>query len=345
MGKYDDKVDELFTKHVKPMKLPPRLAGQIVKAMTKAAKKSSGDTKAMKGAIGAYLTERGYDPETGKKNKKGKKAKKEAKPAKSDKPTKIKKASKASKDAPDPAKEKLEKAGATKAMKGDPDNGVPKGNIDLRKLERKTLKGMAKDLGAGYEKEWSDDELRANVAKKMIGVDASLMKKLSTASADKIAGLDDCTGVLIDLTKAICITCPAQEDCRKLFEQHRADGFKIFDELQSEGDHNVNGKVVKVEALTKKVKEKKAAKGLDLKQKIDVFEFKKVKTLPKVELEGETVDNMDHKDFLRELKSEVPDTVGDFKTLVEKHYDDVTDDVLKYFVDYCTKLEVIAFAS
>ena len=49
------KVRELFDKHVHPMGLPPRLAGNILKAMTKAAKKSKGDTKKTKAAIVEYL--------------------------------------------------------------------------------------------------------------------------------------------------------------------------------------------------------------------------------------------------------------------------------------------------
>jgi len=344
MGKYDEKVDELFTKHVKPMKLPPRLAGQIVKAMTKAAKKSGGDTKATKAAITSYLTERGYNPETGKKlGKKAKAAKaaKEKPAAKEEKAAPKKK--KASKNDADPVKEKLEKAGAKGALAGDEESGVPKGNVDLRKLSRKVLKGMAKDLGAKYEKEMSDDDVRASVAKKMVGLDSKVMEKIAKADPAKIEGMDDCVGVLLDLTKAVCITCPAQEDCRKLFEQHRAEGFKVFDTIQAgDGTHQI----VPVENLGKKKakKDKEAKPAVDPATKIDVFEFKKVKLLPKVELEGETVDNMEHKEFLRALKSEVPETLGEFRTLVETHYDDVSDEVFKFFVDYCTKLEVIALA-
>jgi hypothetical protein len=335
MGKYDDKVGELFTKHVKPMKLPPRLAGQIKHAMEAAAKSSKGDSKLMKKAITEYLTERGYDADSGKKLKKAKKVKAE-KPAKAAKPVKEEKPKKkrtAGKDDADPVKEKLEKAGAKAALKGDADNGVPKGNVDLRKLERKTLKGMAKDLGASYSKEMSDDELRASVAKKMVGIDSKALEKLSKADPVKIEALDDCVGLMLDLTKAVCITCPAQEDCRKLFEQHREEGFKIFDTIQT----TEGVQIVPVANLSKKEKAKKD-------DAITIVSFSKVKKLPKVEVDGEAVEsNMEHKEFLRDLKTEKPATMSAFRALVEKHYE-ADDAIVAWFTKYTKALGVIASA-
>lgn len=354
MGKYDETVDKLFAKHVKPMKLPPRLAGQIKHAMEAAAKSSKGDTKETRKAIAAYLTERGYDPDSGKKLKKAKKPKKE-KPAK--KPKRAKKeaandnstAKKPKKSDKDPAKEAVEKAGAKKALKGDVDAGVPKGNIDLRKLNRQTLKGMAKDLGVKYKKKWTDDELRAQVAKLMVGVDEKVTAELAKADPAKIDAQKDCIGVLLDLTKAICITCPAQTDCRQMFESHRADGFKIFQTLQP-GSTNDGGGLVPASSLTKKAKKKEATVEFDPKKKIDVFEFEKVKALPKVEVDGAKVkSNMEHKTFLRAVKEEVPETLGEFRDVVLKHYDASDDDkegikLTTWFAKYCEALEVIKFA-
>jgi len=358
MAKHEEMIKKLFTKYVKPMKLPPRLAGQINHAMEAAAKKSKGDVKATKKAIKAYLTERGYDPETGKKLPKAKraKAKKEAKAKAKARKTREenddngdeerpKKKSKKS-DA-DPAKEKLEAAGAKKALKGDADTGVPAGNIDLRKLNRPTMKGMAKDLGIGYKKKWTDDELRTKLAKSMIGIDDKVMKEIAKADPAKIEGLDNCIGVLLDLSKAICITCPAQTDCRKQFEAHRSDGFKVFATLQP-GSTQSDPTVVPAANLTKKSSPMpKPVDAFNADRKIEVYDFEKVKELPKVEVDGAKVkSNMEHKAFLRAVKKTVPETLGEFRDVVIKHYNaEPTDtDAVKltmWFARYCTALEVI----
>lgn len=350
MAKHDELIDKLFTDEVKPMKLPPRLAGQIRHAMEAAAKKSKGDKKSTKAAIAAYLTERGYDPKTGKKLEK---AKKKGKKAKAEKPAKAKEekpAKKSKKSDRDPAKEALEKAGASKkAMKGDEDAGVPKGNIDLRKLNRQTLKGMSKDLGVGYKKTWTDDELRAKVAKAMVGIDPTAMEKISKIDSSKLDQSKDCIGVLLDLTKAICITCPAQVDCRQTFEAHRADGWKIFDDLQPGTTVEA---VIPAENLGKKAK--KLGTGgtplglkLDKKSKIEIVSFKKVKKLPKVSVDGKAVEsNMAFKPFLVDLKTEKPTTIGAFRDVVLKHYEAEEDDsdatkLTQWFAQYATALGVL----
>jgi hypothetical protein len=353
-GKYEEVVTKLYLKYVKPMGLPPRLAGEIRHAMEAAAKKSKGDTKATKAAIAAYLEMKGYDEEGTKKPKekkrKGKKVKKEKKAKKAkkeddeeeeeeeeeEKPAKKSKKLKAG-DA-DPAKEKLLKAGGKKALKGNVEAGVPKGNIDLRKLNRPTMKGMAADLGVTYKKKLTDDELRASLAKAMTGIDGVALEKLSKADPAKIAGLDNCIGLLIDLTKAICITCPAQTDCRKLFEQHRADGFKVFDDLKPD---------VKVKDVVEKSKKKKKVKTSNA---IVVVPFKKVKKLPLVKVDGALVDNnMEHKDFLRALKVAKPETMEGFKAIVLTSYEADDDDkdgntLTGWFFKYCEALGVVKTA-
>lgn len=360
MAKHEELIEELFTKHVKPMKLPPRLAGQIKQRMEAAAKKSKGDKKTTKAAIAEYLNERGYDPETGKKLKKKPKKAKGAKPKKASKKSKeddedeeeeeeeeAPKKKKGKRAEADPAKEKLEAAGAKKALKGDADAGVPAGNIDLRKLNRMTMKGMAKDLGVGYKKKWTDDELRTKLAKVMIGVDEKVTAAIAKADPNKIDALDNCIGVLIDLSKAICITCPAQEDCRTQFEAHRENGFKIFDKL-APGSEQTDPTVVPAASLTKKSKAlPKPTEAFNADRKIEVYEFDKVKELPKVEVDGAAVkSNMAYKVFLRDLKASVPDTLGEFRDVVLKHYtaEDSDTDAVKlvmWFVRYCTALEVI----
>jgi hypothetical protein len=351
MSKHDELVTELWTKYVKPMKLPPRLSGQIKHALEEAAKSSKGDRKATRGAIAAYLKERGYDPETGKKldKPKGKRGRKKKEATTSDDseaaPKKAKKKRKGGDD--DPARDAVEKVGGKKALKGDADAGVPKGNIDLRKLTRQTLKGMAVDLGLKVKKKWSDDELRLRVAKNMIGLDDATLVEIAKIDPSKVDAMRDCIGILLDLTKAICITCPAQVDCRKLFEEHRKDGFKIFQGLQP-GTHDIT-KLVPAEGLKKKLK-KKEGEPITLTwnpaQKIDVFEFAKVKTLPKVEVDGKPVKNMEHKAFLRSLKKAVPATLGEFRDAVLTHYNAKEDDtdginLVSWFVRYCTALEII----
>ena len=349
MADHEELVSGLFVKYVKPKGLPPRLAGEIKHAMTAAAKASKGDRKATKAAIVTYLTERGRDPETGakldkpKKEKKSKKEKKEkkAKPLKKrgDKPDKSSKKKKAAKDAPDPAKDALIKAGGKKALKGNEDAGVPKGNIDLRKLNRATLKGMAKDLGVKYKKKWTDDELRAKVGAAMIGVDERVTAALAKADPAKIEALPDCIGVMIDLSKAICITCPAQEDCRKLFEQNRVDGFKVFASLQS-------GETVPATSLTKKI-EKKQVETFVADRKLEVYDAGKVAKLPKVTVDGaEVPDNMEHKSFLIAVRKGVPSTLAEFRDIVLQHYNAADDDkeavaLTMWFVRYCAALGLI----
>jgi DNA mismatch repair ATPase MutL len=335
-----------------------------------AAKASKGDPKATRKAIALYLAERGYDPESGKKldakpkkkasrkEKKEKKAKKKEAAASDDddeeedddeededageEEAKPKKKAKGG----DPAKEKLIAAGAKKALKGDPDAGVPVGNIDMRKLNRQTLRGMAKDLGIKAKKKWSDDEFRSVVAKHMTGVDAAVTAAIAKADPAKIDALTDCIGILLDLTKAICITCPAQSDCRKVFDQHRADGFKIFETLQTNVATPATATTVIPAASLVKEKTVVAEVVLKPERAIEVYEITKVKELPTVEVDGHAVNNMEHKEFLRALVAEVPATLQEFKNLVTANYDASTDDpdalkLTMWFVRYCTALEVI----
>lgn len=354
MADHDELVQQLFTKYVKPKGLPPRLAGEIKHAMVAAAKKSKGDKKATKSAITTYLTERNRDPETGakldkpKKEKKAKKAKKEKKVkplkkrgASSDDDAKPKRSKKPAKDAPDPAKDALVAKGAKKALKGSEDAGVPKGNIDLRKLNRATLKGMAKDLGLKYKKKWTDDELRAKVAAGLIGMDDRVTAELAKADPAKIEALDDCIGLMLDLTKATCITCPAQEDCRKLFEQHRQDGFQVFASLQP-GETKAASDIP-ASTLTKKL-DKKKGDTFVADRPIEVYDAGKVAKLPKVSVDGaEVPDNLEHKAFLIAIKKAVPSTLGEFRDVVLKHYNPTDADkegavLTMWFVRYCTAL-------
>ena len=351
-----EKVKKLFDKYVHPMMLLPRLAGSILKAMTKADRRSKGNAKEIKAAIPAYLESKGYDAKGNKKaKKKGKrgvkktKAKKIAKPAKEakTKATKVAKASKAPKGAKDPVKEILETKGGKKALKGSIDAGVPKGNIDLRRLDRSTMKGMAKDLDVTYKKAMSDDELRSALAAKMIGVDATLTAAMKNIDTVKVDALNDCIGIAIDLTKAICITCPAQEDCRKLFELHRADGWKIFQTLKPDAATDID---VPKEALTKKPKKaKEEAPAFNAKQELTLYEVGKVATLPTVEIDGGKVDNSEHKAFLIAVKKGDPATLGDFRDLVLAHYTADDDDkdgtvLTQWFVRYCVALNMIDLA-
>lgn len=347
MAKHEELIEKLFLKYVKPMGLPPRLAGEIKHAMEAAAKSSKGDSKETKKAIKSYLIERKYDPETGKKlpkEKKGKKAKKAKKAVEADSDDEPKK-KKAKKGDADPAKEKLEKAGAKKALKGD-DAGTPAGNIDLRKLNRQTMKGMAKDFELGYKKKWTDDELRVKLAKHMIGVDDKVTAKIKDMDANKIEALPDCIGVLLDLSKAICITCPAQTDCRKIFEQHRADGFKVFDNL-APGSTQIDPTVVPATSLKKKSPLPKPVDAFNADRKIEVYDFGKVKDLPAVKVDDvQVASNMEHKALLRDLKESVPETLGEFRDVVLKHYnaDEKDTDSAKltmWFARYCTALEVM----
>lgn len=267
------------------------------------------------------------------------------------------KAVKAPKDAADPAKEKLQEHGGKQALKGDADAGVPKGNIDLRKLERATMKGMAKDLDVHYTKTMTDDELRAALAKTMVGIDATVMAKIASADPAKLDALHDCIGVAIDLTKAICITCPAQEDCRKLFNIHKEDGWKIFDQLQpgstTKIDENM-AKLIPAEALTKPKKVKEAAKPVaptfDPAQVVENYEIGKVAKLPMVKVDGGEVDNAGHKQFLIDVKKTSPETLGEFRDIVLRHYDADEDDdkdavaLTMWFVRYCVALDMITLA-
>jgi hypothetical protein len=365
---FEKRVNKLFKKYVRPLGLPPRLAGQCRHAMTEAADKAEGDSGAIKAAIPEYLKSRGYDEKGNKvgkptkpakdngdngSTKKAKKSKKEKK-AKKDKKNKKDKSeddggsSTSSNDVPkkksaptaDPAKDAIVESGNKAAIKGDVDKGVPKGNIDLTKLDRKSLKGMARDLGARYKKAMSDDEVRASVAKAMTGIDPTAWNKIANADPVKIEGLDSCIGALIDLTQMACIVCPSQEECRKLFEQHRQDGFKNLDALAK------GAAVVPVSNLTK---ETNKLATYNASAKVEVFPFKKVAKLPSVKVDEKDVTNADHEDFLRAVRKSVPTNLGEFRDVVLKHYETHETDkegtsLTMWFARYCTALGVIKVA-
>lgn len=354
MSKYDELVEGLHQKKVKPLGLPPRLSGSIKAAMYAAAKESKGDAKETRKAIKAYLTEKGYDPETGKKidKPKGKRGRPpKVKPEKVDddeddededdeddeeddeeeeEETEADEEAKTSKkpSPTDPAKKKLKNAGGKAALKGDSERKVPVGNIDLTKLDRRTLRGIAKSLGK-YNKAWTDEETRTAIAKNLVGMDDAALAKISKADPSKIEGLDNCVGVLLDLTNAVCVTCPAQSDCRKAFELHRKDGFKIFDNLKPD---------VPVEKLLKNTKPEFA---------IVVKKLKKVAKLPTVkDGDGDDIDNSEHGVFLKKLKKANPTTRTDFDKVVLASYDPSDDDkdgskLTAWCFDYVTKLGVL----
>ena len=358
MGKYDDKISTLFVKYVKPMGLPPRLAGECKHAMEAAARKAKGNAKAIKAAIPTYLEERGYDAKGKKKAVKkaraGKtKSTKEEKtapktPAKNHPPVaRVTKKDRAAADAPDPAREGAVKSAGKTVVQGDNERGVPKGNIDLSKLERKTLKAMASDVGATIDKDMSDDAVRSKIAEKLTGYDGTAKAKIKAGveAGLKIDELDNCIGLFIDLSQAVCIACPAQSDCRKLFEEHRAGGFKVFE---------VAPKVVSADAVVAKTKETKETKEtkapkFDKEKAISIVPFKKVVKLPSVKMDGQDVDNMAHKSFLRDLKEKSPTTLGTFRNVVLAHYTHAPEDkngksLAMWMVNYCEKLSILKTA-
>jgi len=354
---HESKVLKLWTNYVKalPNLNSARLSGDIKTEMFKAAASSNGDKAAIKAVIPAYLAARGRDPTTGAKIKGAvtakppKKAKKEKESPKSDEaaapteePKKKKKKIEAQEGAVDPAKDALIAAGAKTALKGNDEAGVPKGNIDLRALKRPTLKGMAIDLEVKYKKKWTDDELRAKVARKMIGMDSSAVAAIAAADPAKVEGLTDCVGLMLDLTKAICITCPAQQDCRKLFEEHRKNGWKVFDGLKA-GDTAAigsnNGAQTAVKVSGPKLVAAPTTKAVT---KINVQPFGKVSKLPTIKVDSIAVDNGEHKEFLIALKKTSPTDLAKFNDLVLAHYD--TEEASKlcaWFVKYCVAVGAI----
>lgn len=225
-------VSAIYDKTYRTMGLPPRILGGLKEAMLAASKESGGDKKSIKVAAKTFLKEKGY--KKGKKVKAGR-AKREPAEEKEEKKGKKKRSKKSSGD--ESKAEAVLKKHAPNALKGDPDNGVPKGNIDVTKLDRRTLKGMAVDLGVGYKKKWDDDELRSKVAAAMVGMDEEVAKHIQAIDPTKLASVKDCVGLLIDLTKGVCIACPLQSQCRELMEEHRADGFDIFKKLRKGKDH------------------------------------------------------------------------------------------------------------
>lgn len=343
---------KLWTKYVKE-KLSAlnsaRLSGDIKTEMLKAATSSGGDKAAIKAVVPAYLMARGRNTETGAKIDGAAKPKKEKKTetaapttAVAEEPKKKKK--KDGDVVADPAKDALIAAGAAKAIKGDDEAGIPAGNIDLRKLTRPTMKGMAIDLGVKYKKKWTDDQLRGKVARKMIGMDGVAVAAIAAADPAKVEGMTDCVGVLLDLTKAICITCPAQEDCRKLFEQHRQTGFKIFDQLRA-GDKASFGSTNGAQVEAKVTGPKLVAKQADLPlqpTKMEVQDVGKVSKLAPVKVDGKDVNNEDHKSFLIAVKKGKPADLAAFQKLVGAEYE--TADLAgltQWFVKYCVALGLI----
>lgn len=351
MGKYTEKVEQLFTDEVSPRGLPPRLAGNVKKAMLKSAKKSAGNAKAIKKSITEYMEERGYDPKTNRKVtlKRGrgrktaaKKTRPTKKSAKEDRRGARMKTTD-DKKSKDPAKDAVVAAAGKKAVKGNPEKDVPAGNIDLGALERQTLKGMTKDLGLTYKKSFTDDELRKALAAKLIGggSDKAILDKLKASNADpaklssKIDGLDSCVGILLNLSEAVCITCPKQEPCRQKFEENRANGFKNLDALMGGATP-----LIPVEAVTAK-KDKKAKKEAKAEEATLTYApFEKVKDLSKVKMEGERVKNFDHKEFLRAINKKQPKTRKEFDAITAEHYEE-NDGVLNYFFEYAKKLGIV----
>lgn len=350
MAKHDELVAKLYENHVKPMGLPPRLAGEIRHALNAAAKATKGDRKGTKAAIVEYLTSKGYDAE-GKKLDKPKKKGKRGRPPKSEtsttkkgkkvKKTKAKKTAddaeeveeaapkKRGRPSKDPAKEKLEAAGkpGKKALKGDPEAGIPAGNVDLRKLGRPTLKGMVKDFDLGYKKSDTDDALRAKLAPHLVGMDSDVKKLIATSDPSKVEASKDCVGVLIDLTKAICITCPKQQDCRKLFNEHRENGWKMFQTIQPDG--------------APAAKEKGTALPADSKQ-IDVLKVGKLLKLPTVKIDNEDVEVATHFKFLKDVKTSAPETVGELRAIMLKHFKTTApDDTLAWLLKYTKAVGLI----
>lgn len=343
------KVQELYISKYKPLGLAPAHVTGLKAEMMKASKKHGGDTKAITSAVKAWMKEKGISTT----EHKGKKARSvSAKVAPKDK--KLDLPRKADPGVVSPVVKILKQsAGGNAALKNDILKGVPKGNIDMTKLDRKTMKGMAADLNVTVKKSMSDDELRTALTKAMVGIDKTVEKQLDKLNPGKVSeGLKDCLGLFIDLTKATCIACPLQGTCRDLFEQHRQGGFQVFEQL--------SGHDVKVEPLVElddapdevveePKKKKSKLKVFNPSRKIEVYDIGLIKNLKEpVEVDGVTItDHLEHKKMLKQVMAEVPKNLGLLGMIVLKHMepDDDTDEakhtLITFFATYFEKLGLI----
>lgn len=355
---HKDKVAELYTNNLKALKLAPKHVIAIKDAMLKASRRSNGHAKSIMAAANAWLKEKGI-------------VSKEKTKEKTAKPNKSKKA------APEPAPEPPKKGrpptsaaetilkqseGGNVALKGDHLKGVPKGNIDMTKLDRKTLKGMAADLGVTITKSMSDDEVRNAVSTAMIGVDKKVVQSLDEMEPAKVDELKNCIGLFIDLTHAACIACPVQKQCRDLFEQHRQEGFVVFERLKAkltkkvedDDDGEKTAEVLAEEDDNKKGKKKEKKNGrrlsYDPKREVECYDVGKIKefikTLDTVSVNGVEVDEHDFK-LLLDLKKTVPENLKEVADVITRHYEPDDDSkesfetLVMFWVEYFEQIGIL----
>jgi hypothetical protein len=367
-------VTELYTKTYKPLGLAPAHVTQLKGVLEKASKKNAGDKAAIKAAAKEWLKEKGIS----------------SKPKSEEPPVKVTKGKSDDADgggkkpkkgaAPEPEKVPAKKtvtpveSGAVKflrtheggkaALKGDPLKGVPAGNIDMTKLDRKSLKGMAKDLNVTYSKEDSDDELRSKVSAAMTGLDKKAVELLDKADPQKVhgeKGLKDCIGLFIDLTRATCITCPAQKQCRDLFQAHKDGGFEVFKNLLATSgvkEERIADEDEEPEAVEEKPKKGKKSKKLTYNptRKVEVYDIGKLKdVLPKLDpvtvMGIEIEDHVEHRPMLLAVKKAYGagdiDTWEDLSKVITEHVEPEDDSeealetVIVFFTEYMRAIEMV----
>lgn len=318
-----DFVQELYEAVFKPKKLAPAYVRQLKVVLLKESKKTKQNTTEVKKAGNAWLKEKGLGKKAPAKSTTTKTASAKKKPTA--KRTTKKKAAKK------PATKK--KSSRAKAAVVDvPTDREGKVKIDVRKLSMKELRGTAKDLGVKVTKGMTEDALREAVADAMVGMTDDAMEVVNSVNYEK---LDECIGLFIDLTSATCISCSLQSDCRRKFAEHQANGFAAFAKVRLDIKTDETADAVEAEDLppkdkpkaTKKPKKKKDAKFI-AKRKINVYE---------IDIE----DDDDAAEFLRDLLDTVPQTMGELRDLVVKHYepddgeddDSLTLDIARQLVD------------
>ena len=314
---YEKATQELYEKSYKGKGLAPAHVRQLKAAMQKAARKSKGDVKAMRAAARAYLKEKGLKLSSGGESAAKKTRSKKAPTKRTSKKTT---APEVSEDL-SPAERRVYESRAF----------TNEGTLDLRRLSRKTLVGIAKDFGLKTLKSHSDDDVRKAIAVQMTKAPKDLDTLWQGIDPTK---LEDCVGVFLDLTNVTCLSCPSQAACLKNFKANVRDNFESVRKKAPRGG-DTGKKKPEVKASPKN-----AAKGkYQVTQKIDCFAIDKLSK------------KSDYYDLVNAVMDQIPETIGELSGIVLAHFEPEKNTakaqqvLVEFVVDELIKIDLIELAN